>query len=633
MTGGRLKFAMEVGAISLGEEAYRMESADWLKGMHEQCKDKSGKWRPGVGLGDSRNYKAISDLFVTNVFRAWRTYGVNSGLFCQVRRIFEMPPGVTGTPASPERDPRRPGATPDKTFSMRNCLGTGKIGPLGGAYMRALSPLMAYIGGSDGEFTLKDKAYYAGEMVRKSLVIINNKMIDVDIEESWELCDSGGKTIAKGKFDKISMTPGEIAPDKYHIEFKAPEADKRSEFIIKVNGKASIDGVLDDEFKIVVFPKPPKPQVPQGLNIYLFDPLGDTAKMLDKAGVAYKLLEGSLPDPENSLYIIGRNALKDEENRKKFGKLRWMKMGYDYIATTSLGMRTLVFEQASDNIWGLQAEETRWRRAFISAPGHPVFDGLAKGDFVYLKGHSDLVEAYPDAGEPSLVRMNKERFPEWGNDNSVVTYSIERPQSGASRSLLVCGFDLKETALMESAAGKGRIMFCQVDVTDRYGTDPVSTLLVNNIISYMASAPQPSPAAGKPVDLVRIGDEDYDIDMTEEENVIANKPDGPISWGITLADLYFQDILKLPAIKGKDGKGYLFAKIDGEKHILHTLNRRKFLTPWQKKKVMIIRSALLMNQGGSAEIFPNPGLQDNSEELYPFEWIQGFVHPYLLTQW
>ena len=43
--------------------------------------------------------------------------------------------------------------------------------------------------------------------------------------------------------------------------------------------------------------------------------------------------------------------------------------------------------------------------------------------------------------------------------------------------------------------------------------------------------------------------------------------------------------------------------------------------------------ALRINAGGSASEFPGPSYQDDNEEFYPLDWLEGFVHPYLMMQW
>ncbi|MCM8757402.1 MAG: hypothetical protein NC823_02850, partial [Candidatus Omnitrophica bacterium] len=368
------------------------------------------------------------------------------------------------------------------------------------------------------------------------------------------------------------------------------------------------------------------------MQVFVYDPVGDTSQMLKQAGVNFQLTIDNLPDPENGLLIVGRNCLKGQAG-KLFNRLVYRKMTYDFSTNVANGMRVLIFEQALDNIWGMKTEQARWRRTFVTAPGHPVFQGLEESDFLYLQGHGNLVDPYPEEPPATTDRIAGSRFPRWGLDNTVVTYSLVRPQLGAVRSLLSCGFDLQESALLEVAAGKGRMIFCQVDVTNRYGKDPVSTRLGNNLLNYLTSTPGPDPKLSKPVDLVREGGEDSPLPVKTERVFMVDKPEGKISWGITRADLYFEGFLELPVMKSTDGKNYLYWQTPGQKVIFHTLNRRNFKTKWQRMKSLMVLAALTINQGGSSEIFPRPALQDDSEELYPLEWLEGFVHPYTLMQW
>lgn len=627
-TKGVLPHWLEVAAIYLGEEPYLTEPREnikaWLERVGGNTYQIGLKWR-------IKSYEKVAKLFTRNVYRAWRTYGVNMGFFTQVR-------GYTrGQPYYVERldvDPRRPGMVPDVRVSLADPFSGELYTPVGEVARQALSPLLMYIGGPDGEFTKKDRAYYSGETMRKAVVILNDRDDPVVVSGKWALHSAEGEKVLEGSLPETKLEPGELAPARVHIELKAPSVKERAEYVLRLHGRSETAGSLEDEFPIAVFPPASPPVVASGVKVFLYDPVGDTKAVLESARVPFAMVAGTLPDPESSLLIIGRNALHDEAHRKALGALLYRKMGYDFGINLSNGMRVLVFEQALDKFWGLRTEQTRWRRAFIAAAGHPAFEGLSKGDFIYLKGDSDLAEAYPPAPPGKAARVATDRFSEWGNDNVVTTYALIRPQRGAMRALIACGFDLQETPLLEAVGGKGRMMFCQVDVTNRYGADPVSTQLLHNLVTYMTSTPPPDAALGKPTDLVREGWEDYDLSVKDEKGAfIFDRPPGPISWGITAAETYFEGFLDIPVIQGKGGEKYLYARLPGEKTIAHVLNRRRFGTKWQKMKAMIVRAALHINQGGSSETFPGPGLQDDVETLYPMEWLEGFVHPYLMMQW
>ena len=64
---------------------------------------------------------------------------------------------------------------------------------------------------------------------------------------------------------------------------------------------------------------------------------------------------------------------------------------------------------------------------------------------------------------------------------------IRRPSRGNFRTVVSCGFNLEDAALLEERrANGGRIIWCQMDVTSRYGKDPAATRLVDNILAEFA---------------------------------------------------------------------------------------------------------------------------------------------------
>jgi len=417
-TKGVLPHWLEVSAIYLGEDPYLTEPHENIKTWLERAGTTSSqiglKWR-------IRCYEKVAKLFTRNVYRAWRTYGVNMGFFTQVRGYTRGKPFYV---EPVDVDPRRPGLFADTRVSLADPFSDEPYTPVGEVARQALSPLLMYVGGPDGEFTRKDRAYYAGERVRKAIVILNDRDDPATVSGKWELCDLKGQRVLVGDLPQTKLEPGELAPAGVHIEFAAPSVKQRTEYALKLHGASEIEGSLEDSFPIAVFPPTSAPKLAPGMDLFLFDPVGDTRALLTKAKVPFTMVAGSLPDPTRSLLVIGRNALREEANRKALGALLYRKMGYDFGINVSNGMRVLVFEQALDNLWGLNTEQTRWRRTFIAADGHPAFEGLAKGDFIYLRGDSDLVESYPPAppGRGSS-RVATDRFSEWGNDNVVTTYA------------------------------------------------------------------------------------------------------------------------------------------------------------------------------------------------------------------
>ena len=618
-------FFLEVGAIHLGEEPFIREPRENIESRLKKAKDASH--------GSPKNtwtHDETTKLFVRNVLRAWRTYGANPGLFIMVREWYTDP--IVIQPQK-DLDPRRPGAYPDSGVRPHTWQMKPRPGIWEAAYA-GLAPLIAYLGGPDGDFSRKDRSYWTGEKVRKAVVVVNNTEDPVKLSGQWRLETPDGREVLAGKLSETEYAPGELGTNRLHLELEAPRVEQRTDYVLKLLGQANREGVLEDRFSLTVFPKAAPPAIPDKMKVLIYDPIGQTAKVLTRAGVKFEHLKEMPMPSQEVLLVIGCNALKSKDGRERFKEFISPQLTYDFATTFPIGLRVLVFEQALSNLWGLKTEESRWRRSFIRAPGHPALKGLENIDFTYFRGNSDLAEAYPKAPEMPK-RLCIDRFPEWGNDNVVTTFPFYMPQEGACRALLDCGFGLLETPLLEYAAGKGRMIFCQTDVTSRYAYDPVAAHLVNNLLEYLASAAPPDPAVGKPIDLVREGYEDYGVDVKTEEVYLLDRPEGEISWGISYANVYFQEFIKLPVILGPDGKKFVTCRIKGERKFAHTLNKRNLKTGWQKMNANIVRNALWINQGGAGNTFPEPSLQDNQEQLYPYVWYEydGYVDPYLMMQW
>ncbi len=58
-----------------------------------------------------------------------------------------------------------------------------------------------------------------------------------------------------------------------------------------------------------------------------------------------------------------------------------------------------------------------------------------------------------------------------------------------------------------------------------------------------------------------------------------------------------------------------------------------FKTGWQKMKVMWVHSALKINTGGSSDQGPKTAIHGDTETLYPVEWKEGFLSPYVNGVW
>jgi beta-galactosidase len=97
-----------------------------------------------------------------------------------------------------------------------------------------------------------------------------------------------------------------------------------------------------------------------------------------------------------------------------------------------------------------------------------------------------LVEAYPDYGTDNHLPPYGWR---WGNRGALTSGAIEKPHASGWRPILEAEFDLAYTPLMELDYGKGRLVWCALDLEDYVPTDPAAQLLAQRIVEYAAKAP------------------------------------------------------------------------------------------------------------------------------------------------
>ena len=245
------------------------------------------------------------------------------------------------------------------------------------------------------------------------------------------------------------------------IKFNAPDVEKRTEYKLVTellkNGKI----INRDMMKIHIYPKP---QIAEnslaGKQILLYDIEGTTAELLDKAGVKYRRYEAGKTNLDSSidLVIVGyRSADMDLEDD-------WKRID-EYVIS---GGRVLIFEQPSTNRLSRSI-------AFISAPGHPVFKGLPQDRFYLWKGKKGHTEVIKSA---TLLPLK-------GSHRSLVTV-------GGKGHLGIGNMTSSDifSALIEKMRGRGIILTCNLEVSLRYGIDPESTILVNNMIEYLAALPE-----------------------------------------------------------------------------------------------------------------------------------------------
>ncbi len=469
----------------LGPSAFGTQSDDYLKilsagatsdkmaGADKYNVYQSYSW--GYNLRMHEPLEAGIAALRPRFFQSWRTYGVNG--FSPNNNLMQEITGQTFEPwhgavtSYKYEDYTAPGPKP-----LRNHVPLGQDAmrtKVAEAISAGLKPVLAYFGGSVKEgFSSKDHAWFSGDVIEKQLVVVNDLRRDVDLLVKWRMNkDAGGSVVDSGE-EKMTIPSGRsgFKPVRIH----APDVKEKSSFMLSMELQGcSADESVTRDFTLQVFPKRPLPQVLSAIG--LFDPAGETKAMLSRMGVTATALGNESVPKDTRIVVVGRGALSK-------GKLPVSILK----AVVEDGVTLLCMEQDDLSGFGLRLHQRGVRTVFPLVGEHPALSGLAPEDLREWRGDASLSESYPVAKDDAPDIYPEEPY-KWGNRGVVCSCMIEKPQLGGAVPLAECEFDLGYTPLLEKSEGKGRVIFCQMEVTKRYGVDPAATLLADNILSYAAS--------------------------------------------------------------------------------------------------------------------------------------------------
>jgi hypothetical protein len=460
--GGIEPCVTEHAARIFGNAAYTRETAEFVR-LSDKARTKPKASEPTTEVNLSPNFALLNAFTWEHCLRSWRTYGASYCLHSVASWGWTIP----GWDASPGQ----------------------ALNPLGRALADAGAPFLATIAGSTEDFVRKDHAFFAGEQVEKQIVLVNGTLHPVTAKAQWKAVDADGATFHAGQ-QVFQSEPGTTLAHPFAFSAPAVSGKRqcRIELFVEADGRSAVD-----RFSFEVFPRAPTPAA-HGARLALVDTHGDTAALLKKAGIDFKQLNlprGSGPQDWDAsldgfqLLIIGRKSLPTDAGTV-----------HTLLRRVTQGLNILCFEQTAREVFGLRNDDPNTRHAFVTAPDHPLVSGLSDEDFRDWRGASDILDPYPDyrnAASYGLLDMHSAKgffgeneFTHWSANGTVAAFHFEKPQIGRFRAILSSGFDMLYTPLVELLLGKGRLLLCSLDVTNRYGMDPVATLLCNRLLAHAA---------------------------------------------------------------------------------------------------------------------------------------------------
>lgn len=493
----------EYGAILLGERSYDLEEADFVDYAKSCWLPAEKKWNSSYGYY-CFNYPPILDECSSRYYEAmlpaWRTWGISGGVNAWEntwRRLIKRQPNTSYRAVPPSvplptdwANLQQPGFSADEWVYANG--GGGEIRCLfdlgrpeekeyleptlrGTVMPELIAPLYAYIGGPGEEWYTQDHAFRSGEEVAKSVVLLNDLRTPRTFAIRWQV-EMAAKTVARGTGD-ATVSPAESGRVQFHFQVPAVATQTSA----RITAEVTSDGqtVPVKPFELQFYPAA-QPQNTDLAGWALFDPVGKTQAAFAKAGLRVQPVGDALP-PGLRVLVIGCNALDQASSLA------------DLPVRVQNGLQVVVLEQTADALtktFGLRCFTPGARRAWVRAD-HPILAGIANEDLANWRGATTLG---PLDGPPASLDESQRWKRVWrcSQQGVVASTLVEKPQISGFRPLVDTGFDLRYTALWETREGAGRMVFCQLDVTDRIGLDPVAdTLLVNLVADLKSYTPTP----------------------------------------------------------------------------------------------------------------------------------------------
>jgi hypothetical protein len=487
----------EWNAQFLGDAAFNISESEKANLRWEAAQFKAGqvwhRWDYPVEVGSNRleeRYPVFA-RYLTDNWRAFRTWGVSAISPWEYGHFWRLRDGVDKRRRNVSVDwenLQRPGFSPDYlgercermdlAYERSDWLPTAAALAL----LRNNRPLLAYLAGKPGQFTSKDHIFLPGEVVQKQLILLNNLRQTVQAECHWSL--QLPQSLNGSRMLSLSTGQQEGVP----LRFELPNTLTPGRYELTASVRFSSGEVQEDDFWVDVVAPPTAPEVSP--RMALFDPKGETRALFQQLGLQAQPVLANTDLAPFDLLVIGRSALTLDGTAPDFTRVRD-------------GLKVIVFEQPAEVLekrLGFHVVEYGLRQVFPRVAEHPVIAGLTLDDLRDWRGSATTVpprlnyEMRPRYG-PTIQWCGIPVTQVWrcGNRGNVASVLIEKPALGDFLPILDGGYSLQYSPLLEFHEGKGLILFCQLDVTQRSDNEPTADSITRKLVRY-ASRWRPAPS-------------------------------------------------------------------------------------------------------------------------------------------
>lgn len=469
----------EFCATYLGPKAYQLEQQTYRDAIGKLY-NKADQYKRGLVtyLCDEPAFQNLQKIFIKQTWRSWRTWGISGGMIPWSWAQGWNNEWNQGTTIN--FDPFKPGrrgtylskTTSNAYYNFQKGGNTKRLA--GDVLTQNNGPTLAWIAGKPKNFTEQSHHFLAGKQVTKQAVMLNDLRNQADYKITWQVQINGKKIAQDIKTGTLATAQTLFFPIHFNIPIQLT-ADKVQG---KIELTATIDGIEHhDIFSFHAF-TPAKPITCN--HVYMFDPVGKTTVLFKQLGLKTKPWKSNIT---NGLLVIGQNALVATGHMPEFVE-----------PFVKQGGRVLMMAQ--DPQWvrqntGLRVGQHMSRYVF-PIKNHPMTADLQNDDLRDWAGESHLQKkAYSTLPQvdPDIAKCPSPTYGwRWGSQGAVSSCAIEKPHHSRWRPILECEFDLAYTPLMELDYGKGRLIWCSLDLEDQVPVDPAAHRIAHKIIDYAANA-------------------------------------------------------------------------------------------------------------------------------------------------
>lgn len=439
----------------LGEKAYSIDGVQKIF-LDSQAQTFGGKKVPVsryTWMMKSPAVAGVQAMMLRETIPSFRGHGLSGMAFWDHYQFWEGGSGITVLNDGRFRNLKRTGISPDYILHGPLDFGSQET-TVGKAVQEANRPLLGLIAGKPGDFTGRNSYFLRRETIRKTLMLLNDTLHRETIQYT---CTVSGLNLKKEGTETLEPGERKFVRIDFPVPPDAPDALELKARFVYSNGQT------EDTFRFTIGNRrTAKLKSP----LYCFDPEGGARKLL--AELSLPIRSGT--PATGSILIIGRNAL--EKSPYNLGKL------------AASGVKLLILEQTHSVLWnrlGIRSTEYGLRKLF---PIVPEFSGKPLSDW---RGASTLKAPYDR-------RREWVGIPIWGNiqagyRGAVSTVVPEKPCIGDWMPLVHGGFNLSYAPLLEFKEGNIRILFSQLDLSNRTEHSPEALELLASALEYLERSP------------------------------------------------------------------------------------------------------------------------------------------------